>query len=84
MSRPSVYYPASSLSSTGGSSGGGPASAAAAANLAAKQAELEGLRVLKEQSARLAGDVEKLGEQVDGLVQGGDGECLAVVHGCWT
>lgn len=46
----------------------------AQARLAAKQAELEGLRALRDQSARLAREMARLGERVDVLVDGGDGE----------
>lgn len=44
------------------------------ARLQAKRQELDGLTVLKEQSARLAKDIEALGDNVDELVQGGEGE----------
>lgn len=47
----------------------------AAARLAAKQKELEGLKVLREHSKKMADDIEKLADQVDMLVQGGDCEC---------
>lgn len=53
---------------------GAPSSGSgAAARLQAKRQELEGLLMLKEQSARLARDVEKLGDNVDALVEGGEG-----------
>lgn len=64
----------------GGGSGGGVASqgsapiVGSAARVAAKRQELEGLRMLKEQSARLAKDIDKLGDNVDQLVVGGEGE----------
>jgi hypothetical protein len=52
-----------------GSSGAG----SSGARLQAKRLELEGLTLLKEQSARLAKDIEVLGDNVDELVQGGEG-----------
>jgi DASH complex subunit DAD2 len=55
-----------SIAQTGGSSG--------AARLQAKRQELEGLQILKEQSARLAKDVERLSQGVDQLVDGGEGK----------
>ncbi|KAE8234894.1 hypothetical protein CF326_g46, partial [Tilletia indica] len=42
------------------------------ARLAAKQAELEGLRALREQSAVLAKNLEDLSERTDELVNGGE------------
>ncbi|PWN41764.1 hypothetical protein IE81DRAFT_158946 [Ceraceosorus guamensis] len=63
------------------SSATGPAPTGAAARLAAKQAELAGLRQLKEQSARLARDVQALGDGVDSLVNGGD--AVAAVLSSW-
>lgn len=41
--------------------------------LQAKRQELEGLQILKEQSARLARDIETLSQGVDQLVEGGEG-----------
>lgn len=72
MSRPSMYYPSASAASSGTSNSS--ASSSAAARLAGKQAELEGLRVLKEQSTRLSKEIEKLAGRVDDLVDGGDSE----------
>jgi diacylglycerol kinase family enzyme len=48
-------------------------SSANQARLANKQAELEGLRALKEQSARLVKELERLAEKVDVMADGGDG-----------
>lgn len=59
-------------SSTSASSSSGQS--AAARRLQAKRQELEGLLLLREQSARLARDVDKLGNNVDALVEGGEGE----------
>ncbi|KAK0537697.1 DASH complex subunit dad2 [Tilletia horrida] len=53
----------------------------AMARLAAKQAELEGLRALREQSAGLAKNLEDLSERVDELVVGG--EAVANVMASW-
>ncbi|KDN37014.1 hypothetical protein K437DRAFT_282081 [Tilletiaria anomala UBC 951] len=78
-SRPSVY-PSASLASTNAASGSAPSSTTAQ-RLAAKHAELDGLRVLKEQSSRLAREIEKLGDRVDGLVEGGD--AFASVMSSW-
>ncbi|PWN35905.1 uncharacterized protein FA14DRAFT_160874 [Meira miltonrushii] len=58
--------------------GGGSASA----RLQAKRQELEGLLMLKEKSARLARDIEKLGDNVDALVEGG--EAVASVMSSWS
>jgi hypothetical protein len=57
-----------SVGQTGGTSGN--------ARLQAKRQELEGLQILKEQSARLAKDVEKLSLNIDQLVDGGEGEWI--------
>ncbi|KAL9940319.1 hypothetical protein V8E36_001024 [Tilletia maclaganii] len=74
----------------GSSSSGGTSSTAgtaaqpltgAMARLAAKQAELEGLRALREQSAGLAKNLEDLSERVDELVVGG--EAVANVMASW-
>ncbi|PWN99862.1 hypothetical protein FA09DRAFT_328637 [Tilletiopsis washingtonensis] len=87
MSRPSTLHSArGSLYAPAppqplGSSGGAPPPTGAAARLAAKQAELEGLRQLREQSARLARDVEALGDGIDQLVGGGD--AVAAVLSSW-
>lgn len=54
--------------------GGTSSSGTPASRLQAKRQELEGLLQLKEQSARLARDVEVLGDNVDELVEGGEGE----------
>ncbi|KAE8217023.1 hypothetical protein CF319_g8791 [Tilletia indica] len=51
------------------------------ARLAAKQAELEGLRALREQSAVLAKNLEDLSERTDELVNGG--EPVANVMASW-
>ena len=75
-------YSGASLASTGSSTG----STAAMQRLSAKQAELEGLRVLKEQTARLTKDIEKLGDTVDSLVDGGECKLLGgwvLVSGCF-
>jgi DASH complex subunit DAD2 len=44
--------------------------------LQAKRQELEGLQILKEQSARLAKDVETLSQGIDQLIDGGEGEII--------
>lgn len=69
-SRPSTFT--SRMSYAPGVSHAG--SGSTGARIAAKEAELEGLRALREQSARLAKDMERLGDGVDTLVEGGDGE----------
>ena len=48
------------------------------ARLQAKRQELEGLLMLKEQSARLAKDVERLSQGVDQLVDGGEGASFSI------
>ena len=70
-SRPSIFIadPLQRQSFASGQSGG-----SASARLQSKRQELEGLLMLKEQSARLARDIEKLGDNVDALVEGGEGE----------
>ncbi|EPQ31844.1 uncharacterized protein PFL1_00043 [Pseudozyma flocculosa PF-1] len=61
-------YPGASV--MGGPGGGGGASSQA--KLQAKQAELEGLRALRDLSARMAREMERLADQTDTLVEGGD------------
>lgn len=51
---------------------GGPSSSANQARLVSKQAELEGLRALKDQSARMVKELERLAEKVDIMADGGD------------
>lgn len=51
---------------------GGPSSSANQARLISKQAELEGLRALKDQSARMVKELERLAEKVDIMADGGD------------
>lgn len=53
---------------------GGPSSSANQARLISKQAELEGLRALKDQSARMVKELERLAEKVDIMADGGDCE----------
>lgn len=55
-------------------------SSANQARLASKQAELEGLRALKEQSARMVKELERLAEKVDIMADGGDGTYTACDH----
>ena len=57
---------------------GGPSSSANQARLISKQAELEGLRALKEQSARMVKELERLAEKVDIMADGGDCKCQAL------
>lgn len=54
---------------------GGPSSSANQARLISKQAELEGLRALKDQSARMVKELERLAEKVDIMADGGDCKC---------
>lgn len=54
---------------------GGPSSSANQARLVSKQAELEGLRALKDQSARMVKELERLAEKVDIMADGGDCKC---------
>lgn len=49
---------------------GGPAQ-----RIAAKQAELDALLVLRDESARLAREMHALSERVDALASGGQGAC---------
>lgn len=64
--RPSIYAPqASAASTTSGSY----------SRLQAKQEELEGLKQLKEYSAKLVKELEKMGEGLDGIRKGGESEC---------
>lgn len=51
---------------------GGPSSSANQARLISKQAELEGLRALKDQSAKMVKELERLAEKVDIMADGGD------------
>lgn len=51
-----------------------PQGSSGQARLQAKRQELEALQILREQSARLANEVEKLSQGVDQLVDGGEGE----------
>ncbi|TKY90846.1 hypothetical protein EX895_000844 [Sporisorium graminicola] len=60
---------------------GGPSSSANQARLISKQAELEGLRALKDQSARMVKELERLAEKVDIMADGGDS--IASVMGSW-
>ncbi|SNX81951.1 uncharacterized protein MEPE_00656 [Melanopsichium pennsylvanicum] len=60
---------------------GGPSSSANHARLISKQAELEGLRALKDQSARMVKELERLAEKVDIMADGGDS--IASVMGSW-
>lgn len=46
--------------------------------LAAKQAELQSLKQLRDYSARLVKEVEKMGEGLEGLRQGGQSESSLV------
>ncbi|GAC99365.1 DASH complex subunit Dad2 [Pseudozyma hubeiensis SY62] len=66
---------------------GGPSSSANQMRLISKQAELEGLRALKDQSARMVKELERLAEKVDIMADGGDCEYLdiaiASVMGSW-
>jgi hypothetical protein len=57
---------------------GQPGGNAGASRLQSKRQELEGLQILKEQSARLAKDVERLSQGVNQLVDGGEGEWLTL------
>lgn len=68
-------YPQSATSSASSMYSGQSMSSANQARLASKQAELEGLRALKEQSARMVKELEKLAEKVDIMADGGDGKC---------
>lgn len=52
----------------------------AAARLANKQKELQGLKLLREHSNKMADDIEKLADQVDLLVKGGDCEYTRLGH----
>ncbi|CAD6891893.1 unnamed protein product [Tilletia controversa] len=70
-----------STSSMASSSAGLPPLTGAMARVAAKQAELEGLRALREQSAILAQNLEALSERTDELVNGG--EPVANVMSSW-
>ncbi|GAC73861.1 hypothetical protein PANT_9c00337 [Moesziomyces antarcticus T-34] len=60
---------------------GGPSSSANQARLVSKQAELEGLRALKDQSAKMVKELERLAETVDQMADGGDS--IASVMGSW-
>ncbi|SPC63677.1 uncharacterized protein UHOD_00962 [Ustilago sp. UG-2017b] len=60
---------------------GGPSSSANQARLISKQAELEGLRALKDQSAKMVKELERLAEKVDIMADGGDS--IASVMGSW-
>lgn len=60
---------------------GGPSSSANQMRLISKQAELEGLRALKDQSARMVKELERLAEKVDIMADGGDS--IASVMGSW-
>lgn len=57
---------------------GGPSSSANQARLVSKQAELEGLRALKDQSAKMVKELERLAETVDQMADGGDCKCMPV------
>ncbi|CAO1627352.1 unnamed protein product [Parajaminaea phylloscopi] len=97
MSRPSMMPPVSSgpASSTGSgarsslypsmSSSVDPAasssSSSLAARLAAKQAELEGLRQLRDYSALLVKELDKMGDGLDEIRNGG--ESVAQVMSAW-
>ncbi|WFD08488.1 DASH complex subunit dad2 [Malassezia vespertilionis] len=59
----------------------GSVSNASAARLAAKQAELQALQSLRNESATLAQEMSKLGDRVDTLVQGGS--AVASVMASW-
>lgn len=72
-SRPSIFI-ADSQQRQSFAPGGGGGGGSASARLQSKRQELEGLIMLKEQSARLARDIEKLGDNVDALVEGGEGK----------
>lgn len=72
-SRPSIFI-ADSQQRQSFAPGAGTGGGSASARLQSKRQELEGLLMLKEQSARLAKDIEKLGDNVDSLVEGGEGE----------
>lgn len=48
-------------------------SSVAAQRIAAKQAELQALQALRNESARLAQEMNKLSDHVDTLAQGGEG-----------
>ncbi|UZJ54997.1 hypothetical protein CBS101457_004317 [Exobasidium rhododendri] len=78
--RPSHLTQSTSRPST--ISAGQQGSSSGASRLQAKRQELEGLQILKEQSARLAKDVEKLSQGVDQLV--GGGEAVANVMASWA
>lgn len=68
-SRPSVHP--SSLSS---SSAGATNASSSTSRVAAKQAELDGLRQLRNYSAVLVKELEKMGEGLEGIRQGGESE----------
>lgn len=72
MSRPSHVPPSSARQST--MSMGTQAPSSGQSRLQAKRQELEGLQKLKEQSARLAKDLERLSMGVHQLVNGGEGK----------
>ncbi|PWZ01389.1 hypothetical protein BCV70DRAFT_198817 [Testicularia cyperi] len=78
--RPSMY-PQPGTSAAGGGMMLGSMSSANHARLVSKQAELEGLRALKDQSARMLKQLELLAEKVDLLADGGD--TLASVMTSW-
>lgn len=72
MSRPSTLYPPNaSTSSRTSSFNAGPSPSA---RLQAKQEELEGLKQLKEYSARLVKELERMGEGLEGVKKGGESE----------
>lgn len=60
---------------------GGPSSSANQMRLISKQAELEGLRALKDQSARMVKELERLAEKVDIMADGGDCKCFTLTVG---
>lgn len=68
-SRPSVHP--SSLSS---SSASATNTSSSTSRVAAKQAELDGLRQLRNYSAVLVKELEKMGEGLEGIRQGGESE----------
>lgn len=72
MSRPSHMPPSSARQST--MSVGTQPPSSGQSRLQAKKQELEGLVKLREQSARLAKDLERLSMGVDQLVDGGEGK----------
>ncbi|PKI82584.1 hypothetical protein MVES_003421 [Malassezia vespertilionis] len=59
----------------------GSVSNASAARLAAKQAELQALQSLRNESATLAQEMSKLGDRVDTLVQGAVASVMASWQG---